>query len=188
MARRRTQLMRERVCAGDAGCCTNLYLILQLADIERICRHTGMHPKRFVRLYAPGEFDEESDIESEALVQLRCGRRVMGTRRRGKGCMFLDGRRCWIYEFKPLHCDCYPITFAERGGRTVIEHRREKWCGARFGRLVPAEPMLALGRRVDREQARTQRFVDRWNKESGGDGMAEEFFEYLAEEVGYRRK
>ena len=180
--------MRERICAGDAGCCTELYLILQLADIERICRHTGMHPKRLVRLYAPGEFDEESDIESEALVQLRCGRRVMGTRRRGQGCMFLDGRRCRIYEFKPLHCDCYPITFDERAGRTVIEHRREKWCGARFGGLVPAEPMLALGRRVDREQARTQRLVDRWNKLSGGTGSADEFFEYLAQHARRRRK
>jgi Fe-S-cluster containining protein len=186
MEQDRRIMMRERVCTGDANCCKKLYLILQLADIERICRHTGLHPKRFVRLYMPGEFHVTEKLEEEATVQLRCGPRTMGTRRRKDICIFLERNRCKVYPFKPLHCDLYPVNFGYPAGRTVIKHHREKFCRARFGGLIPAKPYLDGADRCNREHRRTQRLVDRWNTLSEGKGTAEQFFDFLAEHIRSR--
>ncbi len=185
MAKQGVPLMRERICAGEGNCCKNLYLVLQLADIRRISRHTGLHPRKFVRLFALGEFEEE-DHEEDAVVQLKSRQCIMGTRRRRGWCLFFNGHGCDVYPFKPLHCDIYPVDYQYVGGRTLIKHHREKWCHARFGGLIPVTKYLELGERCDREQARTQRFVDRWNRLSGGRGTAAEFFDYLAQEVGWR--
>ena len=183
----KTPLMRDRLCAGEGNCCKKLYLILQLADIRRIAKETGMHPRRFVRLVRLGEFIE-TDHSEDAVITLKRGQCIMCTRRRRGWCLFFTGRGCEVYPFRPLHCSIYPVNYRYVGGRTLIAHNREKWCRAKFGPLIPADRYIEMADRCDREQKKTQRLVDRWHQLSGGQGTAPEFLDFLADQIGWRPK
>ncbi|MFQ6133502.1 MAG: YkgJ family cysteine cluster protein [Armatimonadota bacterium] len=185
--KRRQKHFHEPLCVGDANCCKKLILILQLEDIERICTATGMHPRQFVRLYRPGEVEEEEGDE-EAYIQTRSGRLVMGTRRPKDRCYFLNGRKCRVYPLKPLNCTIYPVDYQYPPSGTRVVCRNEKWCGAKRGPRVSVKPYLRLGDEYDRRQERLERFVKAWNRKTKGRATGREFMEHVARYVRSRQR
>jgi Fe-S-cluster containining protein len=76
-----------------ANCCRHSVVSVNKSDIENIAGHIGTTSEAVARLYTV------PDPEALAL-------RILGNS--GKGCVFLDGNLCMIYEARPKTCRDFP--------------------------------------------------------------------------------
>lgn len=98
----------EFKCTGCGNCCKEPLLPISKADVLRISRHTGEHPRDFVRWVDKSAID--MDDEPEAFVRLRQGKRVMVLKHEGGGCRYLGrDNRCAIYAHRPTGCRVFPF-------------------------------------------------------------------------------
>lgn len=84
-------------CQPDCGkCCTTKErdgsIYLEPVDIETLSQHLGMAPRTFVTELTVTEVD---DIE--------LAKKADGS------CVFLENKRCSVYEARPLQCQAYPF-------------------------------------------------------------------------------
>jgi uncharacterized protein len=85
-------------CTGCGKCCTGApgYIWVTLEEIEAIAARVGLPVEQFTRKYVRRIGNEYSLIE----------------KRNSKGeydCIFLDGKRCQIYEERPTQCRTFPF-------------------------------------------------------------------------------
>jgi Fe-S-cluster containining protein len=78
-------------CTECANCCRVATATLRPREIDSIARHIGVSRSRFLK-----DYTEES--EEEGLI----------LKRNEKGCVFLEGNLCGIYEVRPRTCEDFP--------------------------------------------------------------------------------
>ena len=78
-------------CTACANCCREATARVTDRDVEKLARFLGVKPAVFLRDYC-----EES--EEEGLILKRTER----------GCIFLDGNACTVYESRPHNCENFP--------------------------------------------------------------------------------
>jgi len=79
-------------CRQCANCCKVATTRISVRDVEKLARFLRMRPAEFIRQYA-------IETEEEGLILRRDER---------KGCVFLSGNDCTIYEARPHTCENFP--------------------------------------------------------------------------------
>ena len=126
-------------CQGSGKCCVShgaaQYVFVTLEDRRRLAATLGMPTRQFTRRYCS---------KHEGLFHL-------GTDE--KSCVFLDGRRCKVYEGRPTQCRTWPFW--------PENMRPEKWAqvaafcpGVGKGRVVEADTIRDILRAQRRSNER----------------------------------
>jgi Fe-S-cluster containining protein len=79
-------------CLQCANCCRVATAKVNERDVERLAKHFGIKPARFL-----ADFTETS--EEEGLILKRDKK---------TGCVFLSGNECTVYEARPESCEKFP--------------------------------------------------------------------------------
>jgi hypothetical protein len=79
-------------CRACANCCKVGETNITERDVERASKYLGVKPKQFI-----AEYTTSSAFEEETIL-----------RRTEKGCIFLDGNDCSIYDGRPDTCRYFP--------------------------------------------------------------------------------
>jgi uncharacterized protein len=86
--RRIAEGIEEQIdCTVCANCCRVATVKLSERDIERLARHFRMKPAEFIAAYT-------TRSEEEGVILMRDDAR---------GCVFLDGKACTVYDERPWH-------------------------------------------------------------------------------------
>lgn len=101
---RRFRILAEEIeseidCTACANCCRKATAKLTARDVDKISRFLRIRPSEFERNYTM--------LSEEEGMILR--------RDEEKGCIFLDGNRCSIYEARPHSCEYFPHTVRGEG-------------------------------------------------------------------------
>ena len=86
------EIEEEIDCRSCANCCRVGETNITGRDVERASKYLGIKPKQFVEQYTTSSAFEEETI----------------LRRNDKGCIFLDGDDCTIYDGRPDTCRYFP--------------------------------------------------------------------------------
>ncbi|MCH9612625.1 MAG: hypothetical protein S4CHLAM102_11170 [Chlamydiia bacterium] len=81
-------------CTGCGGCCTGSpgYVWLKPTDINRLCKHLNIQREEFLKKYTR-----------------QVGRRIaLLEDPKTYDCVFLKGKRCSVYEGRPIQCSTFP--------------------------------------------------------------------------------
>jgi Fe-S-cluster containining protein len=125
-------------CQGSGRCCVSRgnigYVYLTLEDRRRLARTLGVPAREFTRRWCE---------KKDGLFRLKDA---------GSDCVFLDDRRCSVYEARPTQCRTWPFwpeNMSARAWSAVAGY-----CpGVGKGRVVPREEIEA----ILREQRRSTR-------------------------------
>jgi len=91
--RRMAEAIEEQIdCTKCANCCRVATTRISERDIERLSRHLGTSPERFVTDYT-------TTSEDEGLI----------LKRGDTGCVFLEGNLCGVYESRPDTSSRFPM-------------------------------------------------------------------------------
>jgi uncharacterized protein len=111
-------------CQGSGNCCVSRgaygYVYLTLEDRRRLARTVGLPTGRFTRQYC---------AKTDGLFHLKDS---------GPDCIFLDDRRCSVYDGRPTQCRTWPFWPENMSARawTAIA----AFCpGVGKGKVVPLE-------------------------------------------------
>lgn len=110
-----SEVQRETDCTACANCCRQSIVTVNKQEMERIASHLATTADEVSRLYT------DSDPDSPALRTLRNAR----------GCVFLDGNLCMIYDARPKTCREFPhiaIGIQSLGGRPSSHARWAPLC------------------------------------------------------------
>ena len=100
--RRMAEEIEEQIdCTKCANCCRVATTRISERDIERLSRHLGTSPERFVTDYT-------TMSEDEGLI----------LKRGETGCIFLEGNLCSVYEARPDTCSRFPHMV--RGNGSIV--------------------------------------------------------------------
>ncbi|MBX2988571.1 MAG: YkgJ family cysteine cluster protein [Bdellovibrionaceae bacterium] len=84
-------------CQGSGKCCTSHgeygFVYLTLHDRQQFAKHLGLTTQAFTRQYC-----ERTD-----------GVWHLKERKENPDCLFLDGKRCSVYEVRPMQCRTWPF-------------------------------------------------------------------------------
>lgn len=116
-------------CQGSGKCCVSYgshhYVYVTLEDRRRLAATLNMPTRQFTRKYC---------AKTDGLFHL-----VMGE----DPCVFLDGRRCSVYEGRPTQCRTWP--FWPENMRAAKWSRVAAFCpGVGRGEVVPAETIREI--------------------------------------------
>lgn len=98
-------------CKACANCCRETRVSVSLTDIDALARYLNLSPQQVAREYTmPDPEDRETILRHDE-----------------KGCVFLDGNLCMVYEARPRACREFPYVASEArslGGRmsSVCKH------------------------------------------------------------------
>lgn len=114
-------------CQGSGKCCLSrgncTYVYVTLDDRRRLAKHLGLPTAQFTREYCRKE-DDQFHLANQA-----------------PACRFLDGKRCSVYEARPVQCRTWPFwpeNMTPRTWKGVAEY-----CpGIGQGETVPAEKIV----------------------------------------------
>ena len=91
--RRIAEGIQEQIdCTQCANCCKVATVQVSERDVERLARYLRIQPARFLTEYTMGSADEGTILR----------------RTEDRGCVFLDGTACTVYEARPDICQRYP--------------------------------------------------------------------------------
>ncbi|HSX13740.1 MAG TPA: YkgJ family cysteine cluster protein [Chlamydiales bacterium] len=81
-------------CTGCGGCCTGEpgYVFLSLEDLDRLAQHMNCSPQEFTTKY----------------TRYVDGGYALLDRPTTYDCIFLDGKKCSVYEARPVQCRTFP--------------------------------------------------------------------------------
>ena len=85
------QIHDEIDCRTCAECCRVTEVQLVERDVEHLARHLGLPRQKFL--------DEYTTLDAEGALILK---------RSEKGCVFLDGNDCTVYDARPGNCERFP--------------------------------------------------------------------------------
>jgi len=120
-------------CTACANCCKSATVTLADRDVERLARYLRITPAKFLANYA-----EESPEEGRIL-----------RRTAERGCVFLVGNLCSIYDERPDTCRRFPHLF--RGAGSIASRMwqfidRACYCPIVFNSLEAFKGYLKYGR------------------------------------------
>jgi Fe-S-cluster containining protein len=91
--RRIAQGIEEQIdCMQCANCCRVATAVVSERDVERLARALRMKPARFL-----ADYTQESQEEGRIL-----------RRTEERGCVFLEGNQCTVYDDRPDSCQKFP--------------------------------------------------------------------------------
>lgn len=93
-------------CTVCANCCRVATVKLTNRDVEKMSKSLRMKPDRFLNDYT-------AQSEEEGLV----------LKRSEKGCVFLDGNLCLVYDSRPANCEDFPHVV--RGNGSIVSRMWE---------------------------------------------------------------
>ncbi len=139
-------------CSGE--CCKTYLITVTSFDILRIQQKTGKRPEQFSALHSGRLlfYDDDTILQfddgTEAILGLK-----------SHPCIFLNGRRCSIYEHAPLSCRCYPHTLygSMKARFCPIIPRIIFWLKGPDKRMAQAE----------KEFSEYKKIVKKWNANPG---------------------
>ena len=116
-------------CQGSGKCCVNYgthgYVYVTLADRRRLAAELGIPTREFTRRYCRKQHGEFLLNDP------------------GPACMFLEDRRCSVYDARPTQCRTWPFwpeNMQPRSWAQVAE-----FCpGVGQGEVIPAENIVAI--------------------------------------------
>lgn len=81
-------------CTGCGKCCTGSpgYVFLSLNDLERIAAHFALSSQEFARKYTRFVDGQYALLDAQG----------------SEDCIFLENKRCAIYEVRPTQCKTFP--------------------------------------------------------------------------------
>ncbi len=81
-------------CTGCGACCTGSpgYVYLSLPDLEKLAQHKGLTNEEFARQY----------------TRLLDGQYALLDKSGSYDCIFLENKRCTVYEVRPVQCRTFP--------------------------------------------------------------------------------
>ncbi len=85
------------VCRQCARCCKNSRIKLSPYDILQICQNLKITSMEFHQKYSSFVLDSENHDFPTCLLKT------------SPECVFLDGKKCLIYDFRPLGCRTFPL-------------------------------------------------------------------------------
>ena len=117
-------------CQGSGKCCTSRggygYVYFTLADRKRMARHLGISTAGFTRRYCD---------KTGGWFHLK----------NPKGdCVFLEGKRCSVYEGRPAQCRTWPFWPENMNPRAWKQDVASFCPGIGKGRLYTAEEIATL--------------------------------------------
>ena len=86
-------------CTECANCCRVAKTPVTERDIQKLAKHLRTTPAKFHRDYTEKDEDEGTVLRREE----------------GRGCVFLDGNLCTVYEARPANCELFPHTAKGEG-------------------------------------------------------------------------
>lgn len=120
-------------CQGSGKCCLSHgrygYVFLNLSDRRRMARFFGLATGQFTRRYCKknedGQFHLKSDDERD-------------------DCLFLENKRCTVYEARPGQCRTWPFWPEVMNAKTWRRDVQSFCPGVGKGRLYSAEEIRAI--------------------------------------------
>lgn len=81
-------------CTGCGKCCTGPsgYVFLSAADVERLAEHFHLTPQEFCKKY----------------TRYVDGQYALLDQKGSEDCIFLEGKKCSVYEARPTQCKTFP--------------------------------------------------------------------------------
>lgn len=138
-------------CVKASVCCRETIVPITDADVRRIMKATGLPAEKIVRLYSSADLDYDG---CQSWIRFPYGKRVMGLKKRGNDCKFLDQHGlCTVYEHRPITCRTYPymVHFHDNGRLKSLDLNTDVDCCGRLGQGWPRTKLLADARREDDE-------------------------------------
>jgi uncharacterized protein len=123
-------------CTACANCCRHSVVSVDKSEIENIAGHIGTTSEAVTRLYTV------PDPDAPALRILRNS---------GRGCVFLDGNLCTIYEARPKACRDFPhvaVGTHSLGSRQSSLARWAPFCPIIFNALEAYKHLTGYDRRA----------------------------------------
>ena len=116
-------------CQGSGKCCVsygaNHYVYVTLEDRRRLANELGMPTRQFTRKFCTKR-DDQYHLAGET-----------------GACIFLEGRRCSVYDGRPTQCRTWP--FWPENMRAGKWERVATFCpGVGRGAIVPADEIHAI--------------------------------------------
>jgi Fe-S-cluster containining protein len=106
--RRIAEKVEEEIdCTACANCCRVATAKLNERDVERLARYFRISPQRFLNDYC-------QQSEEEGVILQRTEER---------GCVFLDGNSCTVYDVRPESCQRFPHLV--RGNGSILSRMWE---------------------------------------------------------------
>jgi Fe-S-cluster containining protein len=122
-------------CRACANCCKVAETDITNRDVDRLAKYLGLKPKQFIAQYTTSSVQEED----ETIL-----------RRTEKGCIFLDGNDCTVYEARPDTCQDFPHLVRGAGS---IESRmwqmidRATYCPIVYNTLEEWKEIVGFGKK-----------------------------------------
>jgi len=114
-------------CQGSGRCCLSRgeygFVFLTREDRKRMAEHLGMPLAQFTRKYCDQHQGHYHLKEDSSRLE----------------CLFLDGKRCGIYEARPTQCRTWPFWPEVMNAKTWNKEVRGFCPGVDKGRVIPAE-------------------------------------------------
>jgi Fe-S-cluster containining protein len=103
---RRMRVVAEEIesqidCTQCANCCKQATVKLHDRDVEKLAKYLRIKPAQFLRDYTMEDEEQGTVLKFEE----------------GKGCIFLDGNDCTVYDARPQICVDFPHLV--RGNGTI---------------------------------------------------------------------
>jgi uncharacterized protein len=117
-------------CQGSGQCCTSHgefgFVYVTPEDRERFGKHLGISAEEFTSQYCE---------KTGGIWHLREDQKNMD-------CMFLDGKRCGVYEARPTQCRTWPFWPEVMNAKTWKKDVQAFCPGVGKGRLIPADEII----------------------------------------------
>ncbi len=165
-------------CACCAGCCREMVVPVNDADVKRLASVSGLKPAGIIGFFSSRHV--EYDAGSPLWVRTRYGPRIMALKRVAKGCRFLtpDGR-CRFYDQRPSTCRTFPyeIRFVGKSQRADVSRTDWETCQAASAAVADREDVFLARRRELAEDRQYRCRLRAW--EASGTGRTADLMTYL---------
>src|SRR5262249_44895681 len=115
-------------CQGSGKCCVSHgeygFVFLTLEDRQKIAKFLKISTSAFTKKHCEKDFSGQIRLKEE---------------RADKNCMFLEGKRCGIYEARPTQCKTWPFWPEVMNSKTWKKEVASFCPGVGKGRLIPPE-------------------------------------------------
>ncbi len=171
-------------CSGCGSCCA-LWIPVTDADVRRL-EGVGYSPGKIVH------FVSSSRIETEAgtivwikLGSGQAGKKAMCLREKRGQCIFLKGKRCEVYESRPVVCREHPFVVGlDKSGRRLrfLKLNQASACAHTLDGKISRRDLKKIYRLNLKQDENYLAKVKRWNRRKEA-GSEKDFLRFLGFEV-----
>jgi Fe-S-cluster containining protein len=136
VAERRLRNIGEKIenaidCTSCANCCRKATAKLREREIDKLAKYIGVSRREFLRDYVTQTEDEGPILR----------------RTEEKGCIFLEGNLCSVYDVRPMTCEDFPHLVRGTGSlvsRLWVMPERATYCPIAYNTLEAYKEMLGF--------------------------------------------